>query len=103
MKAGIKSEDIAVTLGTREVAMSRFVPVTVRLPDFVATGAGPSAGVTVVEAGAGQEQDHEQGDHQGRNDAKVKKSADRHRAHSLRQALRAAMSSLPRSNEIVGG
>jgi hypothetical protein len=38
------------------------VPVAVRLPDLVAFGAGAPAGVTVVEARAGEQEDCEEDD-----------------------------------------
>src|SRR4029077_15468688 len=66
MEAGVESEDIPVTFGTRHIAMSGFVPVCIGLPDLVAARAGASAGVTVVKARARQEQNYQQGDRQGR-------------------------------------
>jgi hypothetical protein len=39
VKTSVEGEDIAVTLRTWNIAMSRFVPITVRLPNFMAASA----------------------------------------------------------------
>jgi hypothetical protein len=65
METGIESQDIAVAFRAGDVAVRGLVPIAVGLPDFVALGAGFSAGVAVVEAGAGEKEDREDCDEQG--------------------------------------
>jgi hypothetical protein len=57
-----------MTLRTRNVAMSRFVPVAIRLPDFVTARAGSTSRVAVVETRAGQKQNrNDDPEHRRRN------------------------------------
>src|SRR4051812_26268658 len=54
VKSGVESHDVAMAFRARDIAVGRFVPVTVGLPDLVTLGAGFSSGVAVVEARAGE-------------------------------------------------
>src|SRR5438552_19132494 len=56
MKTGVYSENVTMTIGTQHVTVGGGVPIGVRLPDFMAAGAGASAGVAVINTGAGQKQ-----------------------------------------------
>jgi len=67
MKTGVKRHHVAVAFRARDIAVRRFVPVAVGLPDLVALGAGFSSGVAVIEARAGQKEYREQEDEQRRD------------------------------------
>jgi len=53
MEFGINGEDVSVAFRTFDIAVSRRVPINVRLPDFVAPRARPAAGSFVVQARSG--------------------------------------------------
>lgn len=63
--ASVESHDIAMAFRAGDVAMRRFMPVAVGLPDFMALRAGLASRVAVVEAGAGQQQDREKDEERG--------------------------------------
>src|SRR5438270_4318314 len=60
MKTGIQRQHVSMAFRAGNIPVRRLMPISIRLPDFVALGAGAPLRIAVVHASAWQKQDSEQ-------------------------------------------